>query len=120
MRRKSTMRQKMTVRAARAVGFSAVTIAACFLTSEGVVLGADSTVTLPVGQDARYFNNEQKVFEIGERSSLGLTLWGSVPVSVSYRTLLAMFADEFVAEGESQFRCMGGFVMGSLRLVENA
>jgi len=57
------------------VGRLAVTIAACFLSGEGIVLGADSTVTLPSRKEARYFNNEQKVFEIGTTGSLGLTLW---------------------------------------------
>lgn len=71
-----------------------MTIAACFLSTEGAVLGADSTVTLPGLNGDRYFNNEQKVFEIGERSGLGLTLWGSMPIVISYRTLVADFATE--------------------------
>lgn len=70
-----------------------MTIAACFLSTEGVVLGADSTVTLPGGKETRYFNNEQKLFEIGAGGSLGLNLWGSVPMKVSYRTIVATFAD---------------------------
>ena len=71
-----------------------MTIAACFLSSEGVVLGADSTVTLPAGKGAaRYFNHEQKVFEVGEGHSLGLAFWGSVPIATSYRTVIAAFAD---------------------------
>lgn len=74
-----------------------MTIAACFLSTEGVVLGADSTVTLGGGPSARYFDNEQKVFEVGREGTLGLVLWGSVPESVSFRTIVATFADTLQA-----------------------
>jgi hypothetical protein len=52
-----------------------VTIAVCYVTPEGVVLGAASA-TLPGG--FHYFNFNQKVFEIGEpgRGTLGIATWG--------------------------------------------
>ncbi len=73
-----------------------MTIAACYLTPEGVVLGADSTTSV-FGNDGsfHYYNNNQKLFEIGEESTLGLLTWGlgALP-QISYRTLVAQLADE--------------------------
>ncbi len=76
-----------------------MTIAACFLQPEGVILAADSTTTLievsPAGASMRYFPNGQKVFEIGRKSSLGLVAWGCGSLkNVSHRTLIAEFDDE--------------------------
>jgi hypothetical protein len=73
-----------------------MTIAACYLSSEGVVLGADSTSTIatPLG-DAYYFNNNQKLFELGENSTVGVVTWGLGALGAkSYRTLLALLADD--------------------------
>jgi len=77
-----------------------MTIAACYLSSEGVVLGADSTTTMFVqgpgntpGCD-HYYNFAQKVFEFGEHSTAGITMWGLGTLGdVSYRTLIAETAD---------------------------
>lgn len=77
-----------------------MTIAACYLSSEAVVFGADSTATFllpaPPGQLplVRHYNFAQKIFEIGEPSTLAVVIWGlgSLP-TLSYRTLLAQFAD---------------------------
>lgn len=77
-----------------------MTIAACYLSSEAVVFGADSTTTFrlpaPPGQVPyeRHYNYAQKIFEIGEPSTLGVVIWGlaSLP-NLSYRTLFAQFAD---------------------------
>ncbi|HHH75987.1 MAG TPA: hypothetical protein ENL03_03050 [Phycisphaerae bacterium] len=79
-----------------------MTIAACYLSSDGVVLGADSTSTVfvsdPVGQsgDYHHFNFAQKVFEFGNNgSTAGVLLWGLGSLGdVSYRTLIAEAADE--------------------------
>jgi hypothetical protein len=77
-----------------------VTIAACYLSSEGVVFGADSTTTMLVqgpepGGTEHHFNFAQKIFEIGQDSSLGITTWGLGGLGeISYRTLIAQFGDE--------------------------
>lgn len=80
-----------------------MTIAACYLSPEGVVLGADSTSSAFV-QGANgaimfhYFNHNQKVFQIGDSGSLGIVTWGLGGFSgTSYRTLIAKFADDLKA-----------------------
>src|SRR5947209_7896804 len=75
-----------------------MTIAACYLSPEGVVFGADSTTTFGVADGIRHYNFAQKVFEIGQSSTLGAVIWGmgNFP-GTSHRTLLAEFADELVA-----------------------
>ncbi len=84
-----------------------MTIAACYLSAEGVVFGADSTTTMYVsghGPGAlgseHHFNFAQKIYQIGENSTLGMTMWGlgDLP-SVSYRTLIAKFADSLIGQG---------------------
>lgn len=77
-----------------------MTIAACFVSADGVVFGADSTTTMPVAdrtqtpaQAVHHYNFAQKIFEIGENASLGLVMWGLGNLkSTSYRTLIARFA----------------------------
>ena len=59
-----------------------MTIAACYLSADGVVFGADSTTTMFVpGPDAsgteHHYNFAQKVFQIGESSTLAMTMWGN-------------------------------------------
>jgi len=76
-----------------------MTIAACYLCPEGVVLGADSTSTMfvphPHEPCDHYFNYGQKVFEIGENATLGITTWGLGSLgTISYRTLVAELADQ--------------------------
>jgi hypothetical protein len=82
-----------------------MTISACYLSSEGVVLGADSTTTTfvqgpgpnPVGID-RYYTAGQKVFQIGSESTLGLAMWGLGSLGeTSFRTLIARLADDLTA-----------------------
>lgn len=78
-----------------------MTIAACYLSPEGVVFGSDSTTTVFVRQhggapgENHYFDFGQKIFEIGKESTLGIVTWGlgGFP-DTSYRTLFAEFADE--------------------------
>ena len=84
-----------------------MTIAACYLSGEGVVLGADSTTTMFVpamdpgapGADHHY-NFAQKIFQVGDDSTLAIAMWGlgNLP-NVSYRTLIAQFADSLIGEG---------------------
>lgn len=84
-----------------------MTIAACYLSSEGVVLGADSTTTMYVTcpgpnplQTEHHYNYAQKVFQIGKESTLGITMWGLGNLGeTSYRTLIAEFADTLLSQG---------------------
>ncbi len=78
-----------------------MTIAACYVSAEGVVFGADSTTTMFVdvpgsgqtGQEHHY-NHAQKVFEIGRDSTLAIAMWGLGSLgNTSYRTMIAQFAD---------------------------
>lgn len=59
------------------------------------MLGADSTSSVPCGTGLHYFDFTQKVFEIGEKSTLGMLTWGLGGLGlVSYRTILALLADD--------------------------
>lgn len=69
-----------------------MTIAAAYVTSEGVVLGADSTIT--IGNGVQLMNHNQKVFEIGSDSRYGLCTFGAGVVgSTSHRTIAAKVGD---------------------------
>lgn len=77
-----------------------MTIAAAYLTSEGVVLGADSATVVNArvsggpAHVAQILRHSQKVFEIGERSRFGLTTWGAGSIrGVSHRAIVARLAD---------------------------
>lgn len=75
-----------------------MTIAVCYLSPEGVVLGADSTTTVGGGADAHFFNHAQKLFEIGSNSTLALVTWGLAGFgTVSHRTNVALLADDLAA-----------------------
>jgi hypothetical protein len=68
-----------------------VTIAVCYVSPEGVVLGADSTTTY----GTHHFNNSQKLFEVGEDSTLAMVTWGLGGLHInSHRTLIALFDDD--------------------------
>lgn len=72
-----------------------MTIAVCYLSPEGLVLGADSTSTYLVGAAPHYFNHAQKIFEIGEGSTLGIVTWGLGGLAIdSHRRLVAVLADD--------------------------
>jgi hypothetical protein len=71
-----------------------MTIAACYLCPEGVVLGADSTTTRTAPEMMLHYNYGQKIFEIGEQGTIGLATWGMAGFPrTSYRTLLARLSD---------------------------
>lgn len=72
-----------------------MTIAACYVSAEGVVLGADSTSTINVGGLTHHFNYAQKVFEVGRQSSLGILVWGLGSIgAISHRSLIARLGDD--------------------------
>lgn len=73
-----------------------MTIATCYVTAEGVVLGADSAASYGPGA---HYNHMQKVFELGNGDcTLGVVLWGlATLVQTSYRSLFARLADDLKA-----------------------
>lgn len=75
-----------------------MTIAVCYVSPEGIVLGADSTSSAPTPDGMHYFNFNQKVFQLGEDSTLGVLTWGLSGLGpVSYRTILAKLGDQLAA-----------------------
>jgi len=75
-----------------------VTIAACYVSPEGVVLGADSTASFMLAPGGfHYFNYNQKLFELGDpdAATLGIVTWGLSGLGeTSYRTLFAHLSDD--------------------------
>jgi len=83
-----------------------VTIAACYVSREGVVLGSDSTSTFELEEKAsRHFDFAQKLFEFGESpSTMGAVTWGlGRPGEKSWRTLIAETADYWTLTKPSSF-----------------
>lgn len=80
-----------------------MTIAACYLSMEGVVFGADSTTTIrvqgPSGDwEEHHFDYGQKIFEIGRDSQLAVCVWGLGSFgTTSYRTMIAELGDDISA-----------------------
>jgi hypothetical protein len=74
-----------------------MTIAAAYLTPEGVVLGADSTTTtMTKGGVGQLLNNAQKVFEVGPcgQGRMAFCTWGSAMIGeLSHRTIGALLAE---------------------------
>jgi hypothetical protein len=84
-----------------------MTIAACYHSNEGVVLGTDSTVTVAPpnlkGFDIaiRHYNHTQKVFEVGSNcpiGPMGICVYGLGAMGqYSHRSLVADFAEDIEA-----------------------
>lgn len=78
-----------------------MTVAACYVCSEGIVLGADSTWAIPVSSlvqertEERFFNYGQKILQVGdEQSPFGIVFWGLLALKeLSCRTLVARLSD---------------------------
>jgi len=81
-----------------------MTIAGVYLSPEGVVFGADSTSSVSSNQGYHFFDFNQKLFEIGEGSTLGILTWGLMELTaVSYRTLIASFSDDLAKAPAATF-----------------
>lgn len=81
-----------------------MTIAGVYLSPEGVVLGADSTSSIGSGDGLHFFDFNQKLFELGEDSTLGLITWGLGGLGgTSYRTIIAVFADDLKRRPPADF-----------------
>ena len=73
-----------------------MTIAAAYLTSEGVVLGADSAAAIsnPAGQVVQLLNHAQKVLEAGQKSRIGYCCWRAGSIGkISRRATAARLGD---------------------------
>lgn len=71
-----------------------MTIACCYVSAEGVVFGADSTVSFSMADGLHYLNHAQKVFEVGDGGTIGIVFWGLAALGgKSYRTLIAELQD---------------------------
>jgi hypothetical protein len=78
-----------------------VTIAACYVSPEGVVFGADSATTYFFQSGPHHFNYAQKLFEVSDQNetgTLGIVTWGLGGLELgSYRTLIALLSDSLKA-----------------------
>jgi hypothetical protein len=73
-----------------------MTIACCLVLPEGVIFATDSTVS--EGEEGRYhyLNHNQKIYEVGKESTLGVMTWGLSGLRhTSHRTIIAKAADQF-------------------------
>jgi hypothetical protein len=78
-----------------------MTIAMCYMSPEGVVLGADSTSS-HFSPGFHHYDYNQKLFELGERSTLAMLTWGLGGLgSTSHRTLFSNLSDELTANPPS-------------------
>lgn len=78
-----------------------MSIAAAYRVSEGVVLGADSSTIIQArkpdgtGGIAQILTHSQKVFEVGDKSRMGICTWGAGSIGdISHRTIVARLADK--------------------------
>lgn len=72
-----------------------MTIATCLVLPEGLVFGVDSTTSTALEIGYHYLNHNQKLFEVGSDSTMGIMTWGlSFFRDTSYRTLIARLSDD--------------------------
>ena len=82
-----------------------MTIAVCSVSPEGVVFGADSTTSFMVSDGFHYLNHNQKIFEIGNGSTLAAMTWGMASLGeMSHRTQFALLADTLTSQGVKDVR----------------
>lgn len=75
---------------------AAVTIAACYASPEGVVPEGDNTATYYTNNAPHHYNNARKMFEVGDRSTLGVVTCGLGDLLMnSYRRLFFNLDDQF-------------------------
>lgn len=73
-----------------------MTIACCLVSPEGVVFGADSTITTEIDGKCHFMNHNQKIFEVGQPGTYAVMTWGLTAFKdISYRTLIARLGDKF-------------------------
>lgn len=99
-----------------------MTIACCLVLPEGVIFASDSTVSEGQEGSYHYLNHNQKIYEFGEDSTIGVMTWGLSSLrSTSHRTLVARTADEVSEVGreaaESGDRGKTVKAVGSLRAI---
>jgi len=78
-----------------------MTIAAAYLVSDGVVLGADSSTTVQISNPqggsgiVQLLTHSQKVFEVGSNARFGICTWGAGNIGKwSHRTIIARLSDQ--------------------------
>lgn len=82
-----------------------MTIAVCSICPEGVVLGADSTSSFMASDGFHFLNHNQKIFEIGQSSTVAAVTWGLASTgALSHRGQLALLDDTIKARGVSDLR----------------
>ncbi|MEW5701991.1 MAG: hypothetical protein AB1792_07165 [Candidatus Zixiibacteriota bacterium] len=97
-----------------------MTIAACYVSSEGVVLGSDSTTTFPVpatlpdgtsGYRSEHYDSAQKLFELGDDSTAGVLVWGLGGLGdLSFRSLFVRVESEARSKKLSTLQEVAGLV----------
>lgn len=85
-----------------------MTIAACHVCPEGVVLGTDSTTTVTSASGSHYLDYEQKIFEVGgQGSSIAIATWGQGRIGgTSHRTIAAKLGEFVKNEGPSDLQAV--------------
>jgi hypothetical protein len=79
-----------------------MTLAGCFVTAEGVVLGADSTTSVVTGGGPHYFDHAQKLFQVDPEGGFGIVTWGTgFP---HYRQAIARFGDDLTRSPPSSVK----------------
>lgn len=82
-----------------------MTVVSCLVVPEGVVFGTDSKTSIYTGVEFHYLNHSQKILEFGENATLAVATWGLTSLrDTSFRTLVALTADDFAAHPPASVR----------------